>query len=177
MRVSSNLVLVPYVYFILSLWTAFASQKTWGATWSRLKSRTGNSVNLLCTQVSTSGFQDGHVGLVVFPVIVVELVILTAIFAEIGGTIYTTSGLVLTNLKRKQINGIYDKGRKCLWMRVQRSMPQLKVRFGQNFLEMATCLNVLDFCVNRTVGLLLMSEWKQACMYASNTIFACVVLL
>ncbi|OXA39967.1 hypothetical protein Fcan01_25303 [Folsomia candida] len=120
--------------------------------------RTGNSVNLLCTQVSTSGFQDGHVGLVVFPVIVVELVILTAIFAEIGGTIYTTSGLVLTNLKRKQINGIYDKGRKCLWMRVQRSMPQLKVRFGQNFLEMATCLNVLDFCVNRTVGLLLMSE-------------------
>ncbi|OXA49723.1 hypothetical protein Fcan01_15437, partial [Folsomia candida] len=114
-------------------------------------------IMVLCIVIRVSTL-DGNVGLAVFPLIAVELVMLLGLFTRTGGNIYTTSGTILQNLrKRKHNKESFFKGRKSLEIKVLRSLPSLKVKFGQNFLEMATCINVLDFCVNRTVSLLLMN--------------------
>lgn len=64
-----------------------------------------------------------------FPVIVVELIMLLALFTRTGGNVYTTSGMILANFQRKHKFGAFYVGRKSLKAKVLRSLPKLKVRF------------------------------------------------
>ncbi len=84
-----------------------------------------------------------------FPMLGLDLILVIGVdFASLG-FIYLRSQEFVEGCKK--LNGVK------LVRRQTRSFPPLKIRFGMNFIDELTGMTILDFCLNQTVSLLLMT--------------------
>lgn len=91
-------------------------------------------------------------GFLFFPLILTDALLVIGVDFASAGFVHSKSNVVIA--KWKMLCGF--KRRTQLKTKAH-SFPPLKIRFGMNFIDEMTSLTILDFCLNQTVSLLLMS--------------------
>ncbi|OXA44883.1 uncharacterized protein LOC110857362 isoform X1 [Folsomia candida] len=91
-------------------------------------------------------------GLSFFIMMLMDFLLTVGVDLASVGRVYSVS-VEVTETWRKMEN----LGRKSEARKIAKSFPPLKIRFGDNFVDHLTSLSVLDYCLNWTVSLLLMT--------------------
>lgn len=94
-----------------------------------------------------------HVENLVFPCALVETVFFILFVVGLCGMLNKKSEITLNQLKFGSLDRVLD--RKLFCKRV-RACPQIKVRFGSNFVDVQTPLRMMVLCIKGTVRLLLL---------------------
>lgn len=93
-------------------------------------------------------------GFLFFPLLLSDTVLVIAIDFASAGFVYMESKNIVTEWQK---NSSFRTRKKSMVHTKARSFSPLKFQFGMNFIDELTSFTVLDYCLNQTVSLLLMS--------------------
>jgi hypothetical protein len=95
-------------------------------------------------------------GFAFFPMVLMDAVLVIGFDFAAAGFVYAKSKSVIGRWTRMENRFRNNQSNKLVKAKAC-SFPSLKLRFGMNFVDELTTLTILDYCLNQTVSLLLMT--------------------
>lgn len=97
-------------------------------------------------------------GFLMFPLILVDAVVINGFVFTLASAINSTSAKLLeTHVKRTVEFG----GKRSVLAREIKACGVLKIKFGSNYIDNGTPLAIQNFCLNQTLSLLLLSAGRM----------------
>lgn len=115
------------------------------------------SVHLILFYIyaGSQGVYDDTPWLLIFPLIILDTIIVTLVFGTVAGKINRNSLSMKAEIVKQM--DLCGQKRKLLIM-MTKSMEPLKIRFGSNFMEVVTPLVMINFATCQSASLLFMSK-------------------
>lgn len=93
-----------------------------------------------------------NLAFLMIPLLGLDTVLVMSVYAYVGGKITETSVSVRQRMIGRLVHG---KDVKIIRLQIE-TMHPVRMKFGTNFVEMQTLLNLLNFCMANTISVLLL---------------------